>query len=317
MARNEIVERENVPENSIPGIDAELMSSMEEEVLRAKRENIPMIRAFEAVAQKSGLKVNTIRNYYYRYLHAHLNKNRGQSGVKRSDWAYKGVAGKSFTEEEVRNLVMAILAAQAEGESVRACANRLAGGDPKKMLRLQNKYRNVIASQSEYVRNLMDEMAQKGIRYFNPYTRTIVEGNEGTAGKGAVSKSAHETVGPMRKSNAYMAKGVTGSLAEVLGKIVTGLGEFDSISIDAFFSGLQELVYMAGRGKRADNLDQGTRLEKTCEDFQNRLNRMEAYLDRLIGINQRFLALPDVEKISSLNDYLNDLGNCIKEYANL
>ena len=65
MARNEIVERENDLGNSIPGIDAELMSSMKEEVLRARKENIPMIQAFEAVARKSGLKVNTIRNYYY------------------------------------------------------------------------------------------------------------------------------------------------------------------------------------------------------------------------------------------------------------
>ena len=318
MARNEIVERENDLGNSIPGIDAELMSSMKEEVLRARKENIPMIQAFEAVARKSGLKVNTIRNYYYRYLHAHLSKNIGSRGVKRSNWAYKGVAGKSFTEEEVRNLLITILTAQAKGESVRSCANRLADGDPKKMLRFQNKYRNVIAGQPEYVKNLMDEMTQRGVRYFNPYTRMIVDGTEGTSAKPAAAGSDYknDTAGRLSENNDAMPKDDTGSLIETLCKIITGLEDFDNIYISAFFNGLQELIDMARTGKN-NTMEQVTRLEKTCKDFQNKLSRMESYLHRLVEINQRFLALPDADKISSLTDYMNDLEICIKKYANL
>ena len=100
MARNEIVERENDLGNSIPGIDAELMSSMKEEVLRARKENIPMIQAFEAVARKSGFKVNTIRNYYYRYLHAHLSKNIGSRGVKKATGLTRALPGNLLLKKK-------------------------------------------------------------------------------------------------------------------------------------------------------------------------------------------------------------------------
>lgn len=319
MARNEMVERENTLENSIPGIDAELMSSMEEEVLRAKKENVPMIHAFEAVARKSGLKVNTIRNYYYRYVHARLSERKGARGAKGNSKDFRSVAGKSFTEEEVRDLIMTILMAQAQGESVRACANRLAGRDPKKMLRLQNKYRNVISGRPDYVKSLMDEMSQKGIKYFNPYTRTIVDGTEGALVKLSESDSFQKNYTNRRrtKRSIYGLQDNGRPLIEVLGEIVSGLEEFENISVHTFFKGLQELVDMARTGRRNGNMDEVIRLEKTCKDFQDRLSRLQSYLQRLVEINQSFLALPDVEKISRLNDYLDDLGNYIKDYESL
>ena len=58
MARNEIVERENDLGNSIPGIDAELMSSMKEEVLRAMEGEYPHDPGFLKLwPEKAGLRL--------------------------------------------------------------------------------------------------------------------------------------------------------------------------------------------------------------------------------------------------------------------
>ncbi|SFQ04384.1 hypothetical protein [Caldicoprobacter faecalis] len=309
MARNETVKNDNAVDNSAPGIDAELMSSMKEEVLRAKEENVPMLQAFEAVAKKSGLKVNTIRNYYYRYLHAQLVDNNESGGKRGKVRSLKGVAGKSFTEDEVKNLVMSILIAQAEGESVRSCANRLAGGDPKKMLRLQNKYRNVIASQREYVESLMAEMSQKGMRYFNPYTRQIVDGNsvpvfaEQGAGSKADTRSGTDTQ-PSGKD----------SLIGIIGDAVATLSTFDDFSVEGFFKGLKQLVDMAARGREKGDGDELTRLEKAYNELKSKLQELHDFVRQLAGINQRFVDLPDEQKLSALSDYINEVKAWLDTY---
>jgi hypothetical protein len=309
MARNETIKNDNAVDNSAPGIDAELMSSMKEEVLRAKEENVPMLQAFEAVAKKSGLKVNTIRNYYYRYLHAQLAGGNESGEKKEKVRSLKGVAGKSFTEDEVKNLVMSILIAQAEGESVRSCANRLAGGDPKKMLRLQNKYRNVIASQREYVESLMAEMSQKGIRYFNPYTRQIVDGD-------SVSASAQrdvETTGDTR-SDVDVQRSRKDSLIGIIGDAVASMSTFDDFSVEGFFKGLKQLVDMAARGREKGDGEELTRLEKANKELKNKLKELDDFVRQLAGINQRFVDLPDEQKLSALNDYINEVKAWLETY---
>jgi len=306
MARNETVKNDKVVDNGTPGIDAELMSSMREEVLRAKEENVPMLQAFEAVAKKSGLKVNTIRNYYYRYLHAQL-AGETESGEKAEKVrSMKGVAGKSFTEEEVKNLVMSILIAQAQGESVRSCANRLAGGDPKKMLRLQNKYRNVIASQREYVENLMAEMSQKGVKYFNPYTRQMVDGDSVPA---STQKDAEATM-----DTKNVQHGQKGSLIGVIGDAVASMSTFDDFSVEGFFRGLKQLVDMAAKGREKGDGDELIRLEKANNELKNRLKELDDFVRQLAGINQRFVDLPDEQKLSALNDYINEVKAWLEAY---
>lgn len=307
MARNETAKNERSMDNNVPGIDAELISSMKEEVLRAKEENIPMLRAFEAVAKKSGLKVNTIRNYYYRYLHAQLSSESqpGRKGEKGS--SLRRVAGKSFTEEEVKNLVMSILIAQAQGESVRSCANRLAGGNPKKMLRIQNKYRNVVASQREYVESLMAEMSQKGIKYFNPYTRQIVDGNSVSASAQRYVERAENTKGDAE----YSGKD---SLIRIIGDVVASMGTFDDFSVEGFFKGLKQLVDMAAKGRGEEDGEKLTRLEKENKELNNKLKELHDFVRQLAAINRRFVDLPDEQKLSAFNDYINEVKAWLEIY---
>ncbi len=308
MARNETVKNDKAMDNSAPGIDAELMSSMREEVLRAKEENVPMLRAFEAVAKKSGLKVNTIRNYYYRYLHAQLAGESESGGKMEKVRSLKGVAGKSFTEDEVKNLVMSILIAQAQGESVRSCANRLAGGDPKKMLRLQNKYRNVIASQREYVENLMAEMSQKGIRYFNPYTRQTVDG-----GSSASAQRDVETTRDTR-NDVNVQRSRKDSLIGIIGDAVASMSTFGDFPVEGFFRGLKQLVDMAAKGREKGDGDELTRLEKSNRELKNKLKELDDFVRQLASINQRFVDLPDEQKLSVLNDYINEVKAWLDTY---
>ncbi|NLY61989.1 MAG: hypothetical protein GX054_10885 [Clostridiales bacterium] len=204
-----------------PFLDPILVSLMKKEVSKSKEADEPVNRAFEVIAEKSGLKFNTVRNYYYRYIHEKDNKNsraNTETQSRRGD-----VAGNTFTEQEVKDLMMAMLIGQAKGKSVRGCAKELANNDKKLMLRYQNKYRNVIAGNPEYVRELMDEMASKGLVYYNPLNKQVVHGK---------------------------AFDSEGELFDNVGRLVSNINEIDSPQLYKFLAGLQELTSMALQYKR-------------------------------------------------------------------
>jgi len=206
-----------------PFLDPVLVSLMKKEVSKSKEADEPVNRAFEVIAEKSGLKFNTVRNYYYRYIHEKDNKQKNPVQGKKAHSRKKDVAGNSFTEQEVKDLMMAMLIGQAKGKSVRGCANELANNDKKLMLRYQNKYRNVLAGNPEYVKELMEEMSNKGMIYFNPFTKQVVHG---------------------KKTNSE------GELFDNIGRLVANINEIDSPQLDNFFAGLQELSNMAVQYKR-------------------------------------------------------------------
>jgi len=68
-----------------------------------------------------------------------------------------------FTQQEVDWLMEQVLVARAAGQSVRACLQKLSGGDHSLMLRYQNKYRAVIKSRPEYVREIVDKLNERGV----------------------------------------------------------------------------------------------------------------------------------------------------------
>lgn len=206
-----------------PFLDPVLVSLMKKEVSKSKEADEPVNRAFEVIAQKSGLKFNTVRNYYYRYIHEKDNNQKNSHQGKKTHSRKRDVAGNSFTEQEVKDLMMAMLIGQAKGKSVRGCANELANNDKKLMLRYQNKYRNVLAGNPEYVKELMEEMSNKGMVYFNPFTKQVVYG---------------------KKINSE------GELFDNIGRLVANINEINSPQLDNFFAGLQELSNMAVQYKR-------------------------------------------------------------------
>ena len=122
----------------------------------AQQQGLPLKAVFEQIAQQTGRRPNSIRNYYYAQVR---NREDGQAHAARF---------VPFTQPEVDWLMEQVLIARAEGQSVRSCLQKLSGGDHSLMLRYQNKYRAVIKSRPEYVRALVDRLNSEGVNCDTP-----------------------------------------------------------------------------------------------------------------------------------------------------
>ena len=138
----------------------EQQSLLMEQVRKARQSRQPLQIAFEAVAERTGRKSASVRNYYYTHL-------RGQMDAP--------TPFELFTPEQVEALLGAMLTGQAQGRSVRAIALEMAGQDQKGMLRLQNKYRSLIKHHRDQVEAVMARLEQAGESYVNPYAPPEVE----------------------------------------------------------------------------------------------------------------------------------------------
>jgi len=286
-------------------LQPELMSIMKEEVGRARERRMPIIRAFEAIAQRSGLKSNTIRNYYYRYLHANEETGKEEPVTGGSDLNQEETIGKPFTAAEIKELMREMLIAQAQGESVRGCANRLSNGDKRVLIRYQNKYRSIIARESDYVNNLIREIEAEGIACFNPYTRA-------------------RTIRSGRKPMPAMEEGAGGQLIDWIGQFVNNMKNIKVTSLDDMVRGLRDLSSLAaGNNNLAENIN---RRNRELQELNNRILMLEVNLDKerremdhiqrklldLMDINRRFIRMSDPEKLSGLKDYVDQLQSCMQ-----
>ena len=122
----------------------------------AQKQGLPLKAVFERIAQQTGRRPNSIRNYYYAQV-----RNREDSQAHAARFV-------PFTQPEVDWLMEQVLVARAEGQSVRSCLQKLSGGDHSLMLRYQNKYRAVIKSRPEYVRALVDRLNSEGVNCDTP-----------------------------------------------------------------------------------------------------------------------------------------------------
>lgn len=122
------------------------------EIRQANASGQPLRSVFETMGDRLGRKPNSVRNYYYMQLRA-----RDSAAVRRA------APFETFTEQEVRSLVRAVLAARAQGQSVRACVMELAQGDHALMLRYQNKYRSVLKKRPELIAEICRDLEDSGI----------------------------------------------------------------------------------------------------------------------------------------------------------
>ena len=120
----------------------------------------PLKKVFEAVAEKTGRKPNSIRNFYYARI-----KEKDLSTT-----ALHAGAFVPFSEEEIHSLLRTVLSAQANGISVRSCTMSMGGGDNKAMLRYQNKYRALLKNRPKLVEQVAAELKEEGVD-FDPYMR--------------------------------------------------------------------------------------------------------------------------------------------------
>ncbi|HZJ83769.1 MAG TPA: hypothetical protein VFD57_08185 [Clostridia bacterium] len=270
-------------------LDPKLISLMKNEVSRIKKEEQPVNRAFEAIAKKSGLKFNTVKNYYYRYIHEKDNEKRLSNTNNAQQRYIRDVAGSTFTDQEVRELMIAMLEGQAKGKSVRACANELANRDNRLMLRYQNKYRNVLLGNPEYVEKLMGDMSELGMIYYNPLRKQVVKDKE------IVSE---------------------GELFDIIGSLVSNINEINSPVLDGFLKGLQDLSRMAAQYRRQREEDGGGlqgRLEQSERILKKYRSDTLSIINRLMAINRDFISLSPAGKLTGLSEYIRQVENCIRD----
>ena len=130
----------------------------------AQQQGLPLKQVFERIAEQTGRRPNSIRNYYYAQV-------RAREGVPAPMPRFV-----PFEEEEVEALVEKVLRARAQGQSVRACLQEMSGGNHSLMLRYQNKYRSVLKSRPELIARVMEKLKEEGIECEMPEVRSRSHG---------------------------------------------------------------------------------------------------------------------------------------------
>ena len=140
--------------NKINGYTAEEAGSLVKYVCEGKIKGKTLTRIFEEYAARTGRAKGSVRNYYYAFL-----KRRGDERVRRILEGKDLRAGeiRPFTEEETDDMLRKVLTEKSKGMSVRKAIRNLSEGDEKLMLRMQNKYRNLVKKQPERVQRVARE----------------------------------------------------------------------------------------------------------------------------------------------------------------
>ena len=135
----------------------------------AQQQGLPLKAVFEQIARQTGRRPNSIRNYYYAQVR------------QRDDGRAPQARFVPFTQEEVDWLMEQVLIARSAGQSVRACLQKLSGGDHSLMLRYQNKYRAVIKSRPDYVKALVERLNSEGVNCVTPEVHHRVRSDIGVS----------------------------------------------------------------------------------------------------------------------------------------
>lgn len=134
--------------NKINGYTEEEATGLIEYIYTGKNAGKTLSYLFETYGKEHSRAKGSVRNYYYAFL-----KKRDDSRVNRILEGKNLRAGeiRPFTEEETDEMLEKVLKEKSKGLSVRRAIMNVAGGDEKLMLRMQNKYRNLLKKQPERI----------------------------------------------------------------------------------------------------------------------------------------------------------------------
>lgn len=110
---------------------------------------------FETYGKQHGRAKGSVRNYYYTLLKS-TDDRRVQKLLEGKDLHAGRI--RPFSEEETDAMLRAILTERSKGISVRKAIMHVAGGDARLMLRMQNKYRNLVRKQPERIEKIAREV---------------------------------------------------------------------------------------------------------------------------------------------------------------
>ena len=117
-------------------------------ISEGKNKGKTLTSLFSEYGKAHGRAGGSVRNYYYRLLKTQTNEAK-----KLLDG--KGLRAEEvvpFAAEEREEMLRGILLERSKGLSVRRAISNVCRGDERKMLRYQNKYRNMLRKQPDEVR---------------------------------------------------------------------------------------------------------------------------------------------------------------------
>jgi len=138
--------------NKINGYTVEEAEDLVEYISEGKGEGKTLSYLFEAYGKTHGRAKGSVRNYYYALLKSRSDE-RVNAILKGKNLEAEEI--REFTEEETEQILGDILKERSKGLSIRRAIRNIAGEDEKLMLRLQNKYRNVLKKQPEKIKAAM------------------------------------------------------------------------------------------------------------------------------------------------------------------
>ena len=142
--------------NKINGYTEEEAKSLVDYIKEGKRKGKTLTYLFATYGLEHGRAKGSVRNYYYALM---KNERGDERIVKLLDGSQLSVEKiKEFSPEETDEVLRSILREKSKGISVRRAIFNLSGGDDKLMLRLQNKYRNMLKKQPEKIVEVAKEM---------------------------------------------------------------------------------------------------------------------------------------------------------------
>ncbi len=145
-------------------------------VEKASESGQSLATAFAVIAGESGRSVNSVRNYYYSQLRVFemMPSVAKQLGIRVI--SARRASFTLFSKEEIDLLLERVLIGKANGRSVRSVIAELSGGDKKKALRLQNKYRSTVACHRDRVKLVTSRLAANKTPYYDPYLKKTIVG---------------------------------------------------------------------------------------------------------------------------------------------
>lgn len=246
-----------------------------DEVKKAQKIGSPLKRVFETVAHKTGRKPNSVRNYYYMKV-----KETGEIEQKPSTFT-------PFTKEEIYMLLRTLLAASANGESIRGASLRLANGDKTLMLRYQNKYRSLVKNGRSLVEKVMADMDRDNEKYLNPY-------------------NTQKSIAAATKESKYIPESVIKSLMAC------------DVDIKSFFKGLAKIAGLAvvkvrteeemlqlmlqSESIKKENAALHMRLKKEME----RSHKAASLFEQLMSLKTKTIETKDLESLTALGEWLKE-----------
>ena len=113
------------------------------------KRKIPLLQSFKSYAKVCGKKPLSLRNFYYSMIKMVKNDENLQKKYK-IDINFHNISDfKHFNQDEEIELKNKIDSLKKQGLSIREACINLSGGDMKYMLRIQNKYRNILSKQKK------------------------------------------------------------------------------------------------------------------------------------------------------------------------